>query len=211
MPMGEAIFHDLDMEGSTFEDDVMFCELNGCVKTQEGRWTHPTDLSYAEFCSHCDAQCKPAVIAGDGKISISVMEELRNNNPRDEYPWGFRQILAQTQELPKNVDDLLALYEPEAKLISEACNIPTASANVLESYLALLKDQSPMDTTQLKALFNNSNIATNEVEALLLAFKTEECPTQWRGGDYITARKEGQLAPCLSHYMNVDDTIPNFD
>ncbi len=68
-----------------------------------------------------------------------------------------------------------------------------------------------MDTTQLKALFNNSNIAPNQVEALLLAFKTEECPAQWRGGDYITRRKEGQLAPCLSHYMNVDDTIPNFD
>ena len=32
-PMGEAIFHDLDMEGSTFEDDVMFCELNGCEDT----------------------------------------------------------------------------------------------------------------------------------------------------------------------------------
>jgi len=206
-PDRESIFDALDMEGSTFGDDTLFCEENGCVHICDddcsSGWTHPTDTMYAEFCSHCNAQRKPAVIAGDGKISIGVMEELRNNNPRDAYPWGYRQNLALTQELPKNTDDLLALYEPEGILVNEAC---TKGVDVA-SYLALLQDHSPIDSTAFKTLFENTNI--HEVEALLLAFETEECPSTWRG-DYIT-RKEGQLAPGLSHYMDVDDMIPNFN
>jgi len=202
-PQKEFLFDALDMEGSTFAEDTLFCEKNGCVRDDSGSWTHPTDSKYAEFCSHCDAQRKPAVIAGDKKISIGVMEELRNNNPRASYPWGYRQILALTQELPKDIDDLLALYEPEGVLVNEAC---TKGVDVT-SYVALLQDHSPISSTEFKTLFANVNI--HEVEALLSAYETEECPSTWRG-DYIT-REEGQLAPGLSHYMDVDDSIPNFN
>ena len=203
-PGKEDVFNALDMEGATFEEDTLFCENKGCVKNSDGSgWTHPSDATYAEFCSHCNAQRKPDVIAGDGKVSIGVMEELRNNNPRDEYPWGFRQYLSLTQELPKNLSDLMALYKPEGVLVDEACNKNTD----VTSYLALLKDQSPIDEKKFTALF--PDVDEHDVIMLMKAMGTEECPSSWRG-DYIT-RKEGQLAPGLSHYMDVDYMIPDFN
>ena len=200
-PSATAIFTALDSEGATFAEDTHVCLSLGCTKSA-GSWGHDADASKNHICMVCDAQRKPAPVKNNGEISIGLMEEIRAYSAPKEYPWGFRKIVAITQELPKSAILLHALYKPESMLIRLGCDGTPQPALV-----AKLTDHSPINEAIFEALF--AGLERYKKKALFAAYSTKECPADWRG-KYIQG-DETQLTPGLSYNIGQSDSVFNFN
>lgn len=201
-PSAIAIFKALDSEGATFAEDTHVCLSLGCTKSAAGSWGHDSDAGKNHICMVCDAQRKPAPVKNNGEISIGLMEEIRAYSSPKTYPWGFRKIVAVTQELPKSAIALHALYKPESMLIHLGCDGTPQPALV-----AKLTDHSLINKATFEALF--AGLERYKTKALFAAYSTKECPAEWRG-KYIQG-DETQLAQGLSYNIGQSDSVFNFN
>jgi len=206
-PSATTIFTALDSEGATFAEDTHLCLSLGCTKSAAGSWAHDSDAGKNHICMVCDAQRKPAPVKDNDEISIGLMEEIRALSggpdlPTSAYPWGFRKIVAITQELPQSAIALDALYKPESTLINLGCDGTPQLALV-----AKLTDHSPINEATFEALF--AGLERYKKKALFAAYSTKECPAEWRG-NYIQG-DETQLAPGLSYDIGQGDSVFNFN